>query len=40
MKPEEMLDSTGIALEDAVAAVVVYEKARDMGTAAKFNFAA
>jgi alanine dehydrogenase len=35
-----IFDSTGIALEDAVAAVAVYEKARDMETAAKFNFAA
>ena len=34
-----VFDSTGIALEDAVAAVAVYEKARATGSASKFNFA-
>jgi alanine dehydrogenase len=35
-----IFDSTGIALEDAVAAVAVYEKARAGETATRFNFAA
>jgi alanine dehydrogenase len=35
-----IFDSTGIALEDAVAAVAVYEKARDVETVARFEFAA
>jgi ornithine cyclodeaminase/alanine dehydrogenase len=35
-----IFDSTGIALEDAVAAVAVYEKAREDMTAGKFAFAA
>jgi ornithine cyclodeaminase/alanine dehydrogenase-like protein (mu-crystallin family) len=35
-----IFDSTGIALEDAVAAVAVYEKARGLETGARFNFAA
>jgi len=35
-----VFDSTGIALEDAVAAVAVYEKARDAETRARFDFAA
>jgi len=35
-----IFDSTGIALEDAVAAVAVYEKARDAETRARFDFAA
>lgn len=35
-----VFDSTGIALEDAVAAVAVYEKARDVATGARFDFAA
>ena len=33
-----IFDSTGIALEDAVAAVAVYEKARDAKTCASFDF--
>ena len=35
-----IFDSTGIALEDAVSAVAVYEKARGNATASKFDFAA
>jgi ornithine cyclodeaminase/alanine dehydrogenase len=35
-----VFDSTGIALEDAVAAVAVYEKARGQTTAFKFDLAA
>src|SRR5204862_3228783 len=35
-----VFDSTGIALEDAVAAVAVYEKARGQTTGFKFDFAA
>jgi ornithine cyclodeaminase/alanine dehydrogenase len=35
-----VFDSTGIALEDAVAAVAVYEKACDSGSARGFDFAA
>jgi alanine dehydrogenase len=35
-----IFDSTGIALEDAVAAVAVYEKARDGATRSRFDFAA
>jgi ornithine cyclodeaminase/alanine dehydrogenase len=35
-----VFDSTGIALEDAVAAVAVYEKACDSGAAREFDFAA
>ena len=35
-----IFDSTGIALEDAVAAVAVYEKARDGATGSRFDFAA
>jgi alanine dehydrogenase len=35
-----IFDSTGIALEDAVAAVAVYEKACDRETATRFDFAA
>ena len=35
-----IFDSTGIALEDAVAAVAVYEKACDAGIAIRFDFAA
>ena len=34
-----VFDSTGIALEDAVSAVAVYEKARCNATAVKFDFA-
>jgi alanine dehydrogenase len=34
-----IFDSTGIALEDAVAAVAVYEKARTNSSAVNFNFA-
>ena len=39
--PDEitLFDSTGIALEDAVSAVAVYEKARRSATAIKFDFA-
>ncbi|MFL6520079.1 MAG: ornithine cyclodeaminase family protein [Chthoniobacterales bacterium] len=35
-----IFDSTGIALEDAVAAVAVYEKARNRTTGSRFEFAA
>jgi ornithine cyclodeaminase/alanine dehydrogenase-like protein (mu-crystallin family) len=35
-----VFDSTGVALEDAVAAVAVYEKARASKTARRFQFAA
>jgi alanine dehydrogenase len=35
-----IFDSTGIALEDAVAAVAVYGKARDVATGARFDFVA
>ena len=35
-----IFDSTGMALEDAVAAVAVYEKAREIKTATRFHFAA
>jgi ornithine cyclodeaminase/alanine dehydrogenase len=35
-----IFDSTGIALEDAVSAIAVYEKARGLTTAFKFDFAA
>lgn len=35
-----IFDSTGIALEDAVAAVAVYENARDHETGSRFEFAA
>ena len=35
-----IFDSTGIALEDAVAAVAIYEKAREIQTARRFEFAA
>ena len=35
-----VFDSTGVALEDAVAAVAVYEKARESTTARRFQFAA
>jgi alanine dehydrogenase len=35
-----IFDSTGIALEDAVAAVAVYEKARARATGSRFEFAA
>ena len=35
-----VFDSTGIAIEDAVAAVAVYEKARNDQTAKRFDFAA
>jgi len=35
-----IFDSTGIALEDAVAAVAVYQKARDAETRDRFDFAA
>ena len=40
--PDEItiFDSTGIALEDAVAAVAVYEKAVAKQNAARFDFAA
>jgi alanine dehydrogenase len=34
-----IFDSTGIALEDAVAAVAAYEKAKDDATATRFDFA-
>jgi alanine dehydrogenase len=33
-----VFDSTGVAIEDAVAAAVVYEKARDAGTGSYFDF--
>jgi ornithine cyclodeaminase/alanine dehydrogenase-like protein (mu-crystallin family) len=33
-----LFDSTGIAIEDAAAAAVVYEKARDAGLGSKFSF--
>lgn len=35
-----VFDSTGVAIEDAVAAVAVYEKARSNETAKRFDFAA
>ena len=35
-----IFDSTGMALEDAVSAVAVYEKARGRSTTSKFDFAA
>jgi alanine dehydrogenase len=35
-----VFDSTGVAIEDAVAAVAVYEKARDEKAAERFDFAA
>jgi alanine dehydrogenase len=35
-----IFDSTGMALEDAVAAVAVYEKAQDTATRSRFDFAA
>ena len=35
-----IFDSTGIALEDAVCAVAVYEEARGNTTATQFDFAA
>jgi alanine dehydrogenase len=35
-----IFDSTGVAIEDAVAAVAVYEKACAAGTGTRFNFAA
>ena len=42
VNPDETIvfDSTGIAMEDAVAAVVVYEKARASRLGTSFNFAA
>jgi alanine dehydrogenase len=33
-----IFDSTGVAIEDAVAAVVVYEKARETGAGSRFEF--
>ncbi len=35
-----VFDSTGVAIEDAAAAVAIYEKARDAGIGTYFNFAA
>jgi ornithine cyclodeaminase/alanine dehydrogenase-like protein (mu-crystallin family) len=35
-----IFDSTGMALEDAVSAVAVYEKARGLTTSSNFDFAA
>jgi alanine dehydrogenase len=35
-----IFDSTGVAIEDAVAAVAVYEKATRAGEGSRFNFAA
>jgi ornithine cyclodeaminase/alanine dehydrogenase len=35
-----VFDSTGVAIEDAIAAVAVYEKARASGAATRFDFAA
>ncbi len=35
-----VFDSTGVALEDAVAAVAIYEKATGAGEGSRFNFAA
>jgi len=35
-----VFDSTGVAIEDAIAAVAVYEKARESGAVRRFEFAA
>jgi ornithine cyclodeaminase/alanine dehydrogenase-like protein (mu-crystallin family) len=35
-----IFDSTGVAIEDAVAATEVYEKARAASSGSRFNFAA
>jgi alanine dehydrogenase len=34
-----VFDSTGVAIEDAVAAVLIYEKATGAGVGSRFNFA-